>query len=101
MCTGTPDVITALGRLPTDAAGRHDNVNLVERRSSSRSRSVRVDMRFAKVLRFGRTRADVGIDLYNVFNTNVGTTFNGNYGSDGATWLRPTAISTRASCASM
>ena len=49
-------------------------------------------MRFAKVFRFGGTRADVGIDLYNLFNTNTGTTFNGNFGNDGATWLRPTAI---------
>ena len=53
-----------------------------------------VDMRFAKVLRFGRTRADIGIDAYNVFNTNTGTTFNANFGADGATWLRPTAIYT-------
>ena len=28
-----------------------------------------VDMRFAKVLRFGRTRANVGLDLYNLFNS--------------------------------
>ena len=51
-----------------------------------------VDMRFAKILRFGRTRTNVGIDLYNVFNTNTGTTFNQNFGTDGSTWLRPNAI---------
>jgi hypothetical protein len=32
------------------------------------------------------------IDLYTLFNANTGTTFNGNFGNDGSTWLRPTAI---------
>ena len=35
-----------------------------------------VDMRFGKILRFGRTRTNVGIDLYNLFNGNIGTAFN-------------------------
>jgi hypothetical protein len=51
-----------------------------------------VDMRFAKVFRYAGTRTDVGIDLYNLFNANTGTTYNGAFGTDGATWLRPTAI---------
>ena len=32
-------------------------------------------MRFAKVLRFGATRADIGVDLYNLFNTSTPTGF--------------------------
>ena len=32
-----------------------------------------VDMRFAKVLRFGRTRLNVGMDLYNLLNANAPT----------------------------
>jgi len=56
-----------------------------------------VDMRISKVLRFGRTRSNVGIDLYNMFNANTGTVFNGTYGTlgtptNGTTWLRPTSI---------
>jgi hypothetical protein len=51
-----------------------------------------VDMRFTKILRFGRTRTNVGIDLYNLFNANTGTTFNQNFGTDGSTWLRPNAV---------
>ena len=53
-----------------------------------------VDMRFAKVLRFGGTKTNVGLDLYNLFNSNTGTTFNQNFGTDGATWMRPTAVLT-------
>ena len=50
------------------------------------------DMRFAKVLRFGNTRTDVGIDLYNIINANTATAYNQTFGNDGATWLRPTAV---------
>jgi hypothetical protein len=49
-------------------------------------------MRFTKIVRFGRTRTNIGIDLYNLFNANTGTTFNQNFGTDGSAWLRPNAI---------
>jgi hypothetical protein len=51
-----------------------------------------VDMRFTKILRIGRTRTNVGVDLYNLLNANTGTSFNQNFGRDGSTWLRPNAI---------
>ena len=43
------------------------------------------------VLRFGATRTNVGLDLYNLFNANTGTAFNQGFG-DGSSWLRPTTI---------
>jgi hypothetical protein len=54
-------------------------------------------MRISKILRFGRTRSNVGIDLYNLFNANTGTVFNATYGTqgtaaNGTAWLRPTSI---------
>ena len=49
-------------------------------------------MRFAKILRLGGRRLDVGVDLYNLFNANTGTSFNQNFGTDGSTYLRPNAI---------
>jgi hypothetical protein len=49
-------------------------------------------MLFAKVLRFGRTRSDVGVDLWNLFNTNYATAYEGNYGAVGSTWQNPTSI---------
>ena len=48
-----------------------------------------VDMRVSKILRFGRVRANVGFDLYNLFNANTGiftnatAGFNPNFGTDG------------------
>jgi hypothetical protein len=61
------------------------------------NRRTQVDMRFAKVFRFGRTRTDVGVDLWNLFNTNYATAYQGTYTTTagqplGGTWGRPTAI---------
>jgi hypothetical protein len=43
------------------------------------NRRTQVDMRFAKIVRFGRTRADIGVDLWNLFNTNYATGYAGTY----------------------
>jgi len=53
-----------------------------------------VDMRFAKVLRFGKTRTNVGLDLYNLFNANTPTTYETVYdpATNGARWMQPTAV---------
>jgi hypothetical protein len=61
------------------------------------NRRTQVDMRFAKVLKFGRTKTDIGVDLYNLLNTNYTTTYQGTYTSVagqplGGTWGNPTAI---------
>jgi hypothetical protein len=40
---------------------------------------MQVDMRFAKILRFRRTRVDIGVDVNNVFNTNYATGYNTTY----------------------
>ena len=54
-----------------------------------------LDLRAAKLLRFGRTRTNVGFDFYNLFNSNTGTAYNQVFDpppSNGAAWLRPTSI---------
>jgi Carboxypeptidase regulatory-like domain len=53
-----------------------------------------LDLRLAKILRFGRTRTNVGIDFYNLFNANTGTAYQQVFDvpSNGATWLRPTTV---------
>jgi hypothetical protein len=55
-----------------------------------------VDMRFAKIFRMGRTRADLGVDLYNIFNVNTPTVYDGTYDAPpavaGGQWLQPTGI---------
>jgi len=53
-----------------------------------------VDMRFAKVFRFGSNRANVGMDLYNLFNANTPTTYETVFdpATNGARWMQPTAV---------
>ena len=53
-----------------------------------------LDLRFGKIFRFGTTRTNIALDLYNLFNANTGTAYNQGYDAltNGATWLRPTAI---------
>ena len=53
-----------------------------------------IDFRAGKILKFGRTRTNIAIDLYNLFNSNTGTAFNQTYDpiTNGATWLAPTTV---------
>ena len=90
--TVTPDILAANGQTPFAPGVTTQTVNLVPPSSLFGHRVNSVDMRFGKILRFHKTRANVAMDLYNLFNSNVGTAFNQGYGTDGATWLRPTAV---------
>jgi hypothetical protein len=84
-------VQAAIGRpLPGGAATQ--SVNLANPGLVYGPRINSVDFRFAKILRYSRYKANVGLDLYNLFNANTGTAFNQAFGQDGATWLRPTTI---------
>jgi hypothetical protein len=53
-------------------------------------------MRIAKIVRFRTTRAQFGVDVYNLLNTDVVTLYNQGYSAPTATrgsiWLTPTAI---------
>jgi hypothetical protein len=69
-----------------------------EHRVYADTRRTQVDMRFAKILRFGRTRTDIGVDVNNLFNTGYATAYNTTYiyGTDNAPrvngWATPTNL---------
>jgi hypothetical protein len=84
-------VIAALGR-PLAGNAQNTTVNLTLPGQLYGDRINNVDMRFAKILRFGGTRTNVGLDLYNLFNANTPTGYNQGFGFDGSAWLRPTGI---------
>ena len=51
-----------------------------------------LDFRVSKVLRFGNRRANVGVDIFNVFNANPVSQYFQTYSGSGATWLQPTSL---------
>ena len=54
-------------------------------------RRTNVDFRVSKIFRYGRTRTQVGVDIYNLTNTDVVTSYNERFVPGGA-WLTPTGI---------
>jgi hypothetical protein len=92
-----PNTVVAqlLGRLPANGLPNGTTtVNLIDPGQLYGPRITQVDMRFAKVLRFARRRADIGVDLYNLFNTSNATGFieTYDYATNGSTYLQPNAI---------
>jgi hypothetical protein len=67
-------------------------VNLIEPGTLYGERVNQVDMRFAKILRFGRTRTTVGLDVYNLTNSNAILTYNQSFSTATTTWLRPNSV---------
>ena len=82
---------TTLGR-PFAGGSTTVLVNLVEPGSLYGDRANQLDMRFAKNLRFGKTRTNVGVDLFNIFNANPVLTYDQTYSPTTTTWLRPTSV---------
>ena len=50
-----------------------------------------IDLRFAKILKFGRTRTNVGFDLYNVLNSAAVLSYNQTLSPTG-NWLVPNSV---------
>jgi hypothetical protein len=58
-----------------------------------------IDIRLAKILRFGRTRTNIGFDIYNILNSDAVLTYNQTFVLPNATnpngsWLNPTSLLT-------
>ena len=57
-------------------------VNLIEPGTLYGDRVNEIDFRFAKILRFGRTRTNVGFDIYNILNSAPVLTYNQTFTPD-------------------
>jgi hypothetical protein len=77
---------------PTGACNANVTVNLIQPGTVYADRISNIDMRFAKVFRFSGTRAQFGVDIYNLLNTDVATAYNQAFSPTTTTWLTPTAI---------
>ena len=82
---------TTLGR-PFAGGSQTITVNLVEPGTLYGDRANQLDLRVAKNLRFGGTRTNVGVDIFNILNSNPVLTYNQGYSPTTTTWLRPNSV---------
>ena len=82
-----------LGRDLAQGANGQITVNLLEPGAIYSDRVNEVDVRVGKNLRFGKTRGQVALDVYNLLNANTAITLNQTL-QVGGLWLAPTAIMT-------
>ena len=94
-------VQSLLGRIPPGSSigGTPLNVALLDTNDHRlySDRRNQLDMRVAKILRFGGMRADLGLDLTNLLNTNYPTAYENTYQygpTNGGTWNNPTTVVT-------
>jgi hypothetical protein len=85
-------VAAALGR---DLSGNAPNVtvNLVAPGTRYGGRINQMDVRLAKILRHGRARTMMALDIYNTLNSSAGLTYNNAF-VPGVAWPRPNTILT-------
>src|SRR6266853_2311497 len=91
----TTPVAQSLGRVLSNGAP-NVTVNLIAPGALYGDRVNEFDVRFAKILKFGRTRTNVGIDLYNILNSAAILSYNQTFNTDGLSgpgkWLQPTSV---------
>jgi hypothetical protein len=66
-------------------------VNLIPPATMWGERRNNLDLRIAKILRYGGMRTQVGVDIFNLLNADTVTNYNYGFVPNG-TWLRPTTI---------
>jgi len=79
-----------IGR-PLAGSAPNITVNLIEPHSILGDRVNELDMRVGKIFRVGRSRANVGVDFYNLLNAATPLSYNQAFIANG-TWLTPTSV---------
>jgi hypothetical protein len=85
-------VSNALGR-PANVAGNTVPIDMVAPGDVWGDRVNEIDLRVAKILKFGRTRTNIGVDMFNLINSSAVLTYNQTYIVNGP-WLAPQSIIT-------
>ncbi len=83
-------VAPSLGR-PLSGNAPNVTVNLIAPGSLYGDRINQLDLRLAKILRYRRSRTVVGVDIYNVLNSNGVLTYNNTF-VPGGPWLQPLTV---------
>src|ERR1019366_3101994 len=91
----TATAALSLGR-PLSGAAANQTVNILTPGTSTQyqERLNQLDLRIGKVLRFGGTRTNVNLDVFNLFNKDTVLTQNNAFpvGATSTTWKIPTGI---------
>jgi hypothetical protein len=74
------------------SGGNTATVQLVAPGTMYNERQNQLDLRFAKYLTSGQFRWQAAVDLYNALNAVTVLSQNNTYGTNGATWQRPTTV---------
>jgi hypothetical protein len=77
----------SLGR-PLSGGAANATINVVQPGTMYGERLNQLDLRFAKLFKYGKTRTSLNFDLYNILNANPVTSQNNNY----AAWQVPLSI---------
>jgi len=86
------EIARTLGRVPSGGV-QTVTINVFETNETFYESISTFDLRIAKLLRFGRMRANLGIDIFNALNSSTGQTYNGTYSTaNPALWGTPTLI---------
>jgi hypothetical protein len=86
------EIARTLGRAPSGGL-QTITINVFETNETFYESIGSLDLRIAKILRFGRMRANLGIDIFNALNSSTGQTYNGTYSTTNpALWGTPTLI---------
>ena len=80
-----------LGRAPSGGVA-NVTMNLVEPGTLYGDRVNQLDLRFTKLLKYGRTRTKISLDMYNSLNSAPVLTYNQTYNPITTTWLTPTSV---------
>jgi hypothetical protein len=88
----TPNAVIqpVLGR-PLAGNAANQSLQLLEPKQHYSDRTNQLDLRFAKIFRFGARRLQGALDLYNATNANTIQNYNGAYNPTGA-WRTPNGI---------
>ena len=82
----------SLGR-PLSGNAANVTVNLVAPGSMYGDRVNQLDFRVGKILKYGRSRTLIALDVYNTLNSSAVLTYNSTYVPNGS-WLQPQTILT-------
>jgi hypothetical protein len=86
----TATAALTLGR-PLSGGTPSVTVNVIKPGTLYGDRVNALDMRVAKVVRIGRTRTNIGLDVYNVMNSDAILTYNNSF-TPGGNWSVPTSV---------